>query len=363
MYNATSTKSAFKPGICTMSLGRYFAGHSLQHKLDMAQRYSLIGIELFYEDLRDVAASMPGGCTDDNQIRAAAQIRQWCSERGLEIICLQPFMHYGGLIDREQHRQHLETLELWTQLAYALGTDLIVFPSSFLTANYLSEDLSVLVEDFTEAADLGLQKTPPVRFAFEALCWGTRVDTWEASWDVVTAINRPNFGLCLDTFNIAGRIYADPADANGCTPNCDSEMILSMKRLLSSVDINKLFLLQVADAERLSQPLDSKHPFYDASQPARMSWSRNCRLFYGESVFGGYLPIQAILDTIIHGLGYKGWLSFEVFNRVAAKTDSDVPEMLASRASISWNKMVKDLNLEKKERAATSPLGMTRAAL
>ena len=77
MVNLQTSSMACKPGICTMSLGRYYAGHSLEHKLDMAKKYALVGIELFYEDLRDVASSMPGGCTDRNQIRAAAQIRKW----------------------------------------------------------------------------------------------------------------------------------------------------------------------------------------------------------------------------------------------------------------------------------------------
>ena len=157
MVNLQTSSMACKPGICTMSLGRYYAGHSLEHKLDMAKKYALVGIELFYEDLRDVASSMPGGCTDRNQIRAAAQIRKWCDVRGLEIICLQPLMHYEGLLDRKQHSKHLTTLELWTDLAHELGTDLIVFPSSFLKAELLTDDVSVIVSDFAEAADVGLR--------------------------------------------------------------------------------------------------------------------------------------------------------------------------------------------------------------
>jgi 4-hydroxyphenylpyruvate dioxygenase len=329
----------------------------------MARKYSFVGIELFYEDLRDVASSMPGGCTDRNQIRAAAQIRKWCGTRGLEIICLQPFMHYEGLLDRKQHRKNIITLELWTDLAHELETDLIVFPSSFLKAELLSDDISVSVSDFAEAADIGLRRTPPIRFAFEALCWGTRVDTWEASWDIVTAVDRPNFGLCLDTFNIAGRVYDDPASFNGCTPRCEADMSKSMNKLLGSIDINKVFLLQVADAERLSQPLDNRHPYYDASQPARMSWSRNCRLFYGEQQYGGYLPIQAILETIVHGLGYRGWMSFEVFNRMTADTDKKIPEILAGRASESWKNMAKDLKLQTVEDAKAAHHELERAAL
>jgi hypothetical protein len=33
-----------------------------------------------------------------------------------------------------------------------------------------------------------------------ALAWGTYINTWEDSWDVIKRANRPNIGICLDTF-------------------------------------------------------------------------------------------------------------------------------------------------------------------
>ena len=338
---------AHKPSICTMSLGRCFAGHSLAHKLDMAKKYGFVGIEVFYEDLAHLAESMLGGGSSNinNQLAAARIVRDLCDERGLEIITLQPFMHFGGLIDREEHRRRVEEIKLWIQLAQILGTDLILLPSSFLGEKKVSGDLTQLVDDMRELADLGLKESPPMRFAYEALCWGTHVDTWEASWDVVQLVDRANFGVCLDTFNIAGRIFADPSSPTGCTANCDSAIISSMNTLLSAVDVSKVFLVQMADAERLSRPLNPDHPFYHPDQPCRMSWSRNCRLFYGESKQGAYLPVQAILTTLVKGLGFKGWLSFEVFNRQLAEERKDVPEEMARRAAASWEKMVRDIGL------------------
>lgn len=332
-----------------MSLGRCFAGHALPHKLDMARKYGFEGIELFYEELVDLTTTMPGGNTSSNQLAAARIIRQLCDARGLAIIALQPFMHYEGLVDRELHWRRLEEMQLWVQLVRVLGTDLILLPSSNLPSEQMTEDKGVIVNDMLAVAEVGLQQTPVVRFAFEALCWGTRIDTWEQSWDVVQRVNRPNFGICLDSFNIAGRIYADPAASTGRTANSDEAVIKSMETLISSVDLNKVFLLQVADAERLSQPLDQAHPFYNAEQPSRMSWSRNARLFYGESQYGGYLPVKAILDTIVNGLGFQGWLSFEVFNRRLVDTDKEVPEEMARRASQSWAKMKRDLSLQVEE--------------
>lgn len=318
----------------------------MEYKLDMAQKYGFRGIELFYEDLEYIAKAMPGQLSPANLLAAARQVRQWCDRRTLEIICLQPFMHFGGLLDREKQAKDLATMELWTELARALGTDLILFPSSFLPASELTDDISVLIKDFQDAADIGSRKTPPIRFAFEALCWGTRVRTWEDSWKIIAAVDRPNFGLCIDTFNMAGQLFADPAAAGGCTPHADAAVEYSMGRLMAQVDVAKVFLVQVADAERLAAPLGEGHVFYDAAQPARMSWSRNCRLFYGEEHMGGYLPVKRILQTVVHGLGYRGWMSFEVFHQRLTERDGTVPEYYAARASRSWAKLVRELSLE-----------------
>ncbi|TQV96937.1 hypothetical protein V2A60_000425 [Cordyceps javanica] len=315
----------------------------------MAQKYGFKGIELFYEDLQHIATSLPGQSSTANLLTAAGQVRRWCDRRNLEIICLQPFMHFGGLSDREKHKQNLTIIALWTDIAVTLGTDLILFPSSFLSATQLANDLSILIKDFQDAADIGLKRTPAIRFAFEALCWGTQVNTWEDSWKIVSAVNRPNFGICLDTFNIAGHVFAEPAVLGGLSMNADANLEYSMARLMSQIDISKVFLVQLADAERLKKPLDEGHVFYNAEQPSRMSWSRNCRLFYGEDHLGGYLPIKRILQTVVHGLGYRGWMSFEVFHRRLLEGDDAIPEQFAARASRSWAELVRDLSLEPKK--------------
>lgn len=311
----------------------------------MAKKYGFQAIELFFEDLVDLTKSMPGGDQPSNQLAAAAVIRQLCDDRELSILCLQPFMHYEGLLNRELHRKRLNDARFWVHLAHILGTDMILLPSSFLSPSEVSSDMDLIVQDMGEIAEIGLKATPVIRFAYEALCWGTRVDTWEASWNVVQRVNRSNFGICLDTFNIAGRIYADPSVSSGRTENCDEVTEASLHEMIASVDLNKLFLVQMADAEKLSQPLDNKHAFFNSEQPPRMSWSRNARLFYGENDHGGYLPIKRILEVILRDLGYQGWLSFEVFNRILLESDERIPETLAKRAAQSWRRMERDLGL------------------
>jgi len=309
----------------------------------MAAKYGMEGIELFYEDLADLARPV----TAPNLLAAAAYIRSLCASLDLEIICLQPFMHYEGLVDRQKHALRVEEMRLWIQLAHTLGTDLIQIPSSFLPAEEISSDLDIIVSDLRKLADMGLEQKPTIRFAYESLCWGTYSNTWEDSWSVVQRVDRPNFGLCLDSFNILGRIYADPSAHTRCMPDAEYEVDSSMKRLVAQVGPHKekIFFIQVVDAERLAEPLTIKHPLYNVEQPARMSWSRNCRLFYGETDRRAYLPVRQVVDTIINEIGYRGWVSMELFNRRMESSESDVVEELASRAALGWMRMTHDLGL------------------
>lgn len=189
-----------RPAVCSHSLGRAWV-HQLPSKLDSAARYGF-DIELFYEDLYYVAKELPGGPTPQNQLEAASHIRGLCDDRGISIICLQPFMHYDGLRDRQRHAERVEEMKLWIDLAKILGTNLIGIPSTFLPDEEVSGDVELITQDLQEVADLGAPDG--IQFAYEALSWGTHVDTWEASWEIVQRVDRPNFGLCLDTYNMVG---------------------------------------------------------------------------------------------------------------------------------------------------------------
>ncbi|KAL2018749.1 hypothetical protein VTK56DRAFT_455 [Thermocarpiscus australiensis] len=341
----------YKLAISSVSLGRCYAGHSFTTKLDAAHKYGYQGIELFHEDLVDVAECLsrePPSATGPSpsaQIAAARHIGRLCRARGIEIVCLQPFSHYDGLLDRDEHERRLGQLQLWIRLAHELGTDMIQIPASFLPAEQVAEDLGLIVSDLREVADMGLRATPPVRFAYESLCWSTRVDTWEHCWEVVRRVDRPNLGMCLDTFNIAGRVYADPTAPSGLTPKAGEALRKSIARMVEQVDISKVFYVQVVDAERLTKPLVPGHPFYKPEQPARMSWSRNCRLFYGETDCGAYLPVKEIAWAFFHGIGFEGWVSMELFNRRMADEAPEVPAELAGRGAISWARLVRDMRL------------------
>ena len=353
-----------RPAIASMSLGRAFAGHSLALKLECAAEHGFEGVEIFYEDLEYLAkeqqltssssSSSAKIAADDTpsreQLLAAAEIvRDTCQRLKLVVIGLQPFLFYEGLVDREEHAAMIQKLKLWFEIVKTLGTDVIQIPTQFRRDAGVSGDLEIIVADMVEVADLGLKEEPVVKFAYENLAWGTFVDTWEGAWEIVRRVDRCNFGLCLDTFNIVGRVWADPERERGVVELDPYERLWeTLKKMVKEVDVKKVWYVQVVGAERMRTPLVKGHEWYVEGQPARMSWSRNARLFYGEEERGQYLPIdlaaRAILDRQ-NGLGFEGWVSMELFSRTLNDTAKSVPESHAKRGEEAWRKLVKDLDL------------------
>ncbi|KAI9653261.1 MAG: Vacuolar protein sorting-associated protein 53 [Alyxoria varia] len=375
--------------ICTVSLGRA-AYHSLSKKLEQASAHGFQGIELFAEDLWTYAEELEHGqgvarkgghqVSHASLIKAALNVRELCKQQDLAIICLQPMSNYEGHADRaEQSSQLHERAPLWFSLVKALGTDLIQVPSSYKEDAYLTNDFKAIVSDVRDLADSAGNQDPPIRIMYEALAWGTRADMWQQSWEVVKKVDRSNCGICLDTFNIAARVYGDPTHfprgTNGLLSAEDAHdtMMASMHSLVNDIPVDKVFLIEVADGERLDAPLVQGHEFWNVQQPPRMSWSRNCRLFYGESDRGAFLPIKDMMQKLIdrrpnlpndgveerassslgqqrpNRMGYRGWISQEVFSRSLWEAHECVPEEHAMRARQAWQKLVEDSSLPQAE--------------
>jgi 4-hydroxyphenylpyruvate dioxygenase len=344
-----------QPAIASVSLGRPGI-HDLHNKLLQAAKHGFEGIEIFYDDLECLASSL-----HISILEAAVETRHICDSLQLSVVSLQPLLFYEGLIDRAEHKRQLkERVPLWLIIAQLLQTDLILIPSNFLgpdpvTGNpRTTGDLDVIVQDLRGISDLGLQFHPPIRFAYESIAWANHINKWEACWDIVCQVDRPNFGICLDTFNIAARVFADPASVTGKTVSAESDIHNSIQRLRSTIDPRKIFFVQVVDGERLRSPLIPGHELYVEGQPSRMSWSRSARLFPFEEDRGGYLPIvkiaKALFDT-----GFEGWVSLELFSRTLANPDPDTPEQHSKRGIRSWKKLVKTLNLATTARAKDKP--------
>ncbi|KAK5172905.1 uncharacterized protein LTR77_003027 [Saxophila tyrrhenica] len=304
------------------------------------------GIEICWSNLYHHAISLSSPQSEDvdhsQLLDAAKDIKRQCDDLALTVIVLQPFGHYEGQLDDEKHKQTVARFEQWLELVKALGCDVIQIPSN-LNKEGTTGDMDKIVADLVEVADLAAKQDPPVKLAYEAISWGAHVDLWEQSWHVVQRVDRPNFGLCLDTYHIAGRVWADPASETGIMPRAKEDMVESLLRLVKDVDVKKVFYVQLSDAEKLEKPLVEGHEFYDADQPARMSWSRNARLFPCEEVLGGFLPVLSVTEAIVNELGYRGWISMEIFSRHLAERSESVPKEFATRAMRSYRKVSESL--------------------
>jgi 4-hydroxyphenylpyruvate dioxygenase len=95
----------------------------------------------------------------------------------------------------------------------------------------------------------------------------------------------------------------------------------------------------------MESPLVKGHPFHVEGNPARMNWSRNARAFMYEEDRGAYLPVEKIAKVLIQDMGYKGYVSMELFSRTMSEEGKDVPQKHAERGIKAWNKLVERLEL------------------
>ncbi|KAL6242234.1 hypothetical protein RBB50_010782 [Rhinocladiella similis] len=331
------------PAIATVSLGRSSAGHNIIYKIKRAASAGFKGVEIFYECLEHLAIQLQQDnlvLSKTSLLEAARQVHAVCKESDITVVSLQPFLFYDGLRDEVARLKKIEELKLWFELARILHTDIIQIPSNF-QRDGTTGDIDRIVDDLTLAAEMGSQRSPPIRFAYEAISWGNHVDMWEQSWEIVKRVNRANMGLCLDVFHIAGRIWADPTSPSGINDQADKHLDLSLQRLVNELDPAKIFYVQIGDAYRLDSPIVPGNPLFSVASKPRMSWSRNARSF----LFEGYLPAWQVCEAIFIKLGWHGWVSLEMFHQTLYQPDPEMPLALATRAAVSWGKFLERLTL------------------
>ena len=331
----------FEPTVASVSLGNPGA-HPIAKRLAAAAHSGFKGVEIVEADIIQQARALGYNDSASSQIKGAEVIRTSCNELGLKVRVLQPFWFYEGLLDRAEHEARIKKLDLWMKLAAILGTQLIQIPTNWLSEG-TTGDVELITQDLIEMAEMGLRQPQNIAFAYESVAWGTHIDTWQGAWEMVKRVNRPNFGLCLDTYHIAARIWADPSADSGMNEDGDRALNESLDEMVRDLDVKKIFYVQPGDAERLQSPLIQGHPYYDKTQKPRMSWSRNARLFAHEEEHGGHLPVEKILETLIVKMGYTGLISVESFSRHLFEPRPEVPAEYAHRAAKSWKTMLEVL--------------------
>ena len=144
-------------------------------------------------------------------------------------------------------------------------------------------------------------------------CWSTHAPDWADVWDICKQVDRPNFGLCLDTFQSAGGEWGDPTTESGMVEDgrskeqVEKDWKASCEKLSKTIPAEKIFFLQISDAYKTKPEPLPKHDI-EGVRP-RGYWSHA----YRPLPFEGYLPVvdftKAVLNT-----GFRGWFSYEIFD-------------------------------------------------
>ncbi|KIJ51029.1 hypothetical protein M422DRAFT_776911 [Sphaerobolus stellatus SS14] len=329
--------SNFMPlrGISSLSLGDC-AHHSLYDKLQAAKDAGFTAIDLYGDDWDQFKAEYaksadlpPSRMDGDNtSIEAAKEIRRLCAHFGLQLLCLQPFRDFEGRINPAERKERMVAAKGTLSILPHLGTDMLLIPSTAIPAEKLTKDFRRMAEDLAQLADHASTYSPPLRICYEALSWGTHVNTWRQAWEIVRIANRANLGLCLDSFNAAAREWADPYQKSGkLHERVDEEMRHNLAELVKNVPPNRIFYYQVADGTRMQPPLNEPT---DPNEPRLRPWSRGYRLFPLEKTRGAYLPIAEFTEAVMK-LGYTGPWCIEFFNNSLHDSSSKVPGAHAAR--------------------------------
>ena len=134
-------------------------------------------------------------------------------------------------------------------------------------------------------------------------------------YDLVCAANRPNIGLCLDTFQTAGSEWADPTTASGLieepglsVAQLGDNFRESLERLTKIVPAKMIYFFQISDAYRMEPPM--KKELDESGMRPRGRWSHDWRPLPFQ---GGYLPVVEVVKAVLK-TGFRGWFSIEVFD-------------------------------------------------
>lgn len=265
---------------------------TLKDKIPAIANAGFKGIELFENDLIQHNGSV-------------AEVRRMLDDHGLKLVTYQPFRDFEGLPEPYRSRA-MERAKHKLDLTAGLGSDLLMVCSS--CAPQALAGVERAAEDFRLLGDLAAERG--LRVAYEALAWGKHIHDYRDSWEIVRRANHPAVGLCLDTFHIFSR---------------ETEL-----NTLETIPEHKIFLVQVADAPRLSMD--------------HLSWSRHYRCFPGQ----GELPLKAFMQRL-DSTRYNGPLSLEIFN------DQFRAGSTESNAEDGYRSLVYLCN-QRDDQAATKPL-------
>ncbi|KAF2141855.1 uncharacterized protein K452DRAFT_271700 [Aplosporella prunicola CBS 121167] len=299
----------------TCSVG-YKPEHTLPKKLEAIAAAGFQAIELSMPDVLSFAElhlrKKVGPKDWDDLCYAAKTIKAQTDAKGLKVLMLQPFANFEGWAEGSQERADaFDRARGWVRIMEACGTDMLQVGSSDTPADKIGLDRSRFVADLRELADLLAEKG--FRIAYENWCWSTHAPDWKDVWDIVRQVDKPNVGLCLDTFQTAGGEWGDPTTESGLLEDVSKEQVVerftrSLDQLAQTVPKDKIYLLQISDAYNPKQAF-SKDADEQGLRP-RGRWSHD---FRPPPFNGGYLPVVDVTKAVLR-TGFRSWFSYEVFD-------------------------------------------------
>lgn len=230
---------------------------TLEEKLEAAAAAGFNGVEIFTQDLV-VSPTSP------------AQIRRRAQDAGLSLDLYQPFRN-GVELAEHAFADSLRRLHRTGELMNQLGTDTLLVCSN--VAEDAVADDALVADQLHQMGEVAQEHG--IRLAYEALAWGTHVNTHDHAHQLVLDADHPAVGTCLDSFHILSR-GSDPAS-------------------IADMDPQKLFFVQLADAPLMHLDV--------------LSWSRHHRVFPGEGDF----DLVNLMSHLVRS-GYSGPVSLEIFN-------------------------------------------------
>ncbi|KAK4649887.1 hypothetical protein QC762_704230 [Podospora pseudocomata] len=287
--------------------------HTLHQKIEAIRAAGFQGIELSFPDLlsyatlhfgRDVAED-----DYDTLCEAAKAVKDLCSRHELVIMVLQPFANFEGWPAGSRERQDaFARAKGWIRIMDATGIDMLQVGSSDSAG--ISSSFSDLAADLRELADM--LAPHGFKLAYENWCWATRAPTWKEVWEIVKMVDRPNIGLCLDTFQTAGGEWGDPTTASRLIEGVSAADLTvrykdSLEELSRTVPSDNIYFLQISDAYKMDEPLAD---VVEQGLRPRGRWSHDWRPLPYD---GGYLPIVEFAEAVLR-TGFRGWVSVEVFD-------------------------------------------------
>ncbi|TRM64745.1 xylose isomerase-like protein [Schizophyllum amplum] len=293
----------------------YDASHTLPKKLDAVHKAGFDAIELSFPDLLGFACEhLKRDVPEDDYdalCEAGKVVKDLCAERNISILMLQPFANFEGWKEGTKERDEaFARAKGWIRIMQAVGTDMLQVGST--DSDGIDTTPEKIVADLQHLASMLAAHN--FRLAYENWCWSTHAPTWRAVWDIVRAIDRPNVGLCLDTFQTAGSKWADPTTASGLIEDVPRDELearfrASLADLTREIPPERIYLLQISDAYKPALPISKAFDEERGLRP-RGVWSHD---FRPVPFAGGYLPVVDVAIAVLR-TGFRGYFSMEVFD-------------------------------------------------